>query len=177
MPAESVRREAFEAMFAEHYWAVRGYVLRRSRPASVEDVLADTFLVVWRRLDSVPEDALPWLLGTARRVMANQRRAERRRDALTSRLQAITGTASAWEPSARLSGELADALAVLSEREREALLLIAWEGLSPARAARAAGCSPAAFRVRLYRARRRVAAQLLADARNQTRPSTTEEVP
>jgi len=177
MPAESERLALFEELFASHYWAVRGYVLRRSRSASVEDVLADTFLVVWRRLDSVPEDALPWLLGTARRVMANQRRAERRRDALTSRLQTITATASAWGPSSKLSGELAGALASLSEREREALLLVAWEGLSPARAARAGGCSAAAFRVRLHRARRRVAAQLLADTHNQPRPRATEEVP
>jgi RNA polymerase sigma-70 factor (ECF subfamily) len=84
MSATGDRRRAFEQLFAAHYRTVRGYVVRRSRSASVEDVLADTFLVAWRRLDSVPDDALPWLLGTARRVMANQRRAQRRRDALTT---------------------------------------------------------------------------------------------
>lgn len=177
MSAAGDRGRAFEQLFAAHYGAVRAYVVRRSQSAAVEDVLADTFLVAWRRFDSVPDDALPWLLGTARRVMANQRRAQRRRDALTGRVRAIASPASDWEPTAELSGELASALGTLSDREREALLLVAWEGLSSARAARAAGCSAATFRVRLHRARRRVAAQLLADTHNQPRPRATEEVP
>ena len=75
------RRGAFEELFTAHYWAVRGYVRRRSSSAAVEDVVAETFLVAWRRLDAIGEDPLPWLLGVARRVLANQQRAERRRGA------------------------------------------------------------------------------------------------
>jgi len=52
------------------------------------------------------------------------------------------------------------ALAGLRERDREVLLLVAWEGLEPARAAAALECSRAAFAVRLHRARRRLAAAL-----------------
>jgi RNA polymerase sigma factor (sigma-70 family) len=161
MGREVDRRGAFEALFAAHYWAVRGYVLRRSPSAAVEDVVAETFLVAWRRLDGIGADPLPWLLGVARRVLANQQRAERRRGALTARLQGLfPGQAPNWEPPAAMSDELAVAMVKLSPQEREALLLVAWEGLDSARAARAAGCTPVAFRARLHRARRHVAAAL-----------------
>ena len=155
------RRGAFEELFAAHYWAVRGYVLRRAPSAAVEDVVAETFLVAWRRVDTLRDDPLPWLLGVARRVLANQQRGERRRGALTERLQGLLpGHAPDWEPPAAMSQELAVAMTALSPQEREALLLVAWEGLDGARAARAAGCSPVAFRARLHRARRHVAAAL-----------------
>jgi RNA polymerase sigma-70 factor, ECF subfamily len=155
------RRGAFEELFAAHYWAVRGYVLRRASTAAVEDVVAETFLVAWRRVDTLREDPLPWLLGVARRILANQQRAERRRGALTARLQGlIPRQAPDWEPPATMSDDLAVAMVRLSPQEREALLLVAWEGLDGARAARAAGCSPVAFRARLHRARRHVAAAL-----------------
>ena len=155
------RRGAFEELFNAHYWALRAYVLRRAPSASAEDVIAETFLVAWRRLDSLGDDALPWLFGVARRVMANQQRADRRRGALTSRLHGLLpGPAPDWEPPGAMSEELAIAMATLSPQEREALLLVAWEGLDGARAARAAGCSPVAFRARLHRARRHVAAAL-----------------
>ena len=151
----------FERLFAEHYWAVRSYVLRRAPAASVEDIVAETFLVAWRRPDTVRGDPLPWLFGVARRVLANQHRADRRRGALSARLQTLGGRPTLdWEPPAEMSTDLAAAMAALSAREREALLLVAWEGLDPSRAARAAGCSPAAFRVRLHRARQRVADRL-----------------
>ncbi|HEY2321190.1 MAG TPA: RNA polymerase sigma factor [Solirubrobacteraceae bacterium] len=153
------RRGAFEELFAAHYWAVRAYALRRGPEAAAEDVAAETFLVAWRRLDTLGDDPLPWLLGVARRVLANQQRAHRRRGALAARLQSLLpGQTPEWEPPATMSDELAAAMGRLSPQEREALLLVAWEGLEPARAARAAGCSPAAFRARLHRARRHVAA-------------------
>lgn len=165
MGREVDRRGAFEELFNAHYWAVRAYVLRRGAAAAAEDVVAETFLVAWRRLDSLGPDPLPWLLGVARRVLANQQRAERRRGALAARLRTVFAADSpAWEPPPDMSDELAVAMVRLSPSEREALLLVAWEGLEPARAARAAGCSPAAFRARLHRARRHVAAALADSA-------------
>ena len=156
---------AFEQLFDAHCWTVRAYVLRRAPSASVEDVVAETFLVAWRRLDSLGEDPLPWLLGVARRVLANHLRAERRRGALTSRLASLLPAPPPdWDPPAAMSDELAVAMVRLSAQEREALLLVAWEGLEPSRAARAAGCSAAAFRARLHRARRHVAAALAETA-------------
>jgi RNA polymerase sigma-70 factor, ECF subfamily len=161
MGSEVDRRGAFEELFHAHYWAVRGYVLRRSPLAAVDDVVAETFLIAWRRHEILGEDPLPWLLGVARRVLANQQRAERRRGALAARLQGLfAGQAPDWDPPSAMRHELAIAMRGLPPQEREALLLVAWEGLEPARAARAAGCSAAAFRTRLHRARRHVAAAL-----------------
>jgi RNA polymerase sigma-70 factor (ECF subfamily) len=126
---------------------------------SAEDVVAETFLVAWRRPDAMGEDPLPWLLGVARRVLANEHRGERRRIALSDRLRDAHGSLG-FEPAQGLDERLAVAVAGLSLNEREALLLVAWEGLSPARAAQAAGCSAVAFRVRLHRARSHVARAL-----------------
>ena len=150
----------FDDLFAAYYSQVFKFVVRRAPLACVEDVLAETFLVAWRRSDRLPEDPLPWLLGIARRVLANQRRGELRRSELLNRLRSAWSAPAVWEPPAGLSPELADAVRALSERDREALLLVAWEGLDARQAAAVLGCSPAAFRVRLHRARHRVAAQL-----------------
>jgi RNA polymerase sigma-70 factor, ECF subfamily len=151
-------------MFAAHHDAVRRYVVRRQSGVLVDDAIADTFLVAWRRLDEIPDRTLPWLLGVARRVLADQRRAVRRRRSLSERLHvdALTdGVGRDWAPPAGLTPELASALGALTEHEREALLLVAWDELSATDAARVAGCSAAAFRVRLHRARRRVADRLV----------------
>jgi RNA polymerase sigma-70 factor (ECF subfamily) len=171
MPVDLERRARFEALFERHHSAVRGYVVRRAAGVVVEDVVAETFLVAWRRLEDVPELALPWLLGVARRVSADQRRAARRRRSLSERLRQEASTPGSWSPPVGLSPELVDALRMLTEREREALLLVAWDGLSPRDAAVVAGCSSAAFRVRLHRARVRVCTQLGID---QDTPNITE---
>jgi RNA polymerase sigma-70 factor, ECF subfamily len=172
MPVAPRREERFEDLFREHYAAVRGYALRRAPGDVAQEVVAETFLVAWRRLDDVPDDALPWLFGVARRVLANQRRSERRSVALERRLaEAEAAAPDPGDPSERL-GEaefVRAALARLSDRDREALMLVAWHGLSGARAARAAGCSRAAFAVRLHRARARLAAELSA-LEHPTRP-------
>ena len=163
MPVDLERRARFEALFERHHAAVRGYVVRRAAGVVVEDVVADTFLVAWRRLEDVPDLALPWLLGVARRVLADQRRTARRRRSLSERLRREASTPGPWSPPVGLSAELIDALRMLTEREREALLLVAWDGLSPRDAAVVAGCSSAAFRVRLHRARGRVCTRLGID--------------
>jgi Sigma-70 region 2 len=67
--------ERFAQVFDAHFRAVSAYALRRTTPAEAEDVVAETFLVAWRRLDELPEDPKAWLLGVARRILANQRRA------------------------------------------------------------------------------------------------------
>jgi RNA polymerase sigma factor (sigma-70 family) len=154
------RRARFDDAFERHFPAVRAYVARRSEAATVDDVLSETFLVAWRRIDALPGDALPWLLGVARRVLANQRRAEARRGSLIERLAGALPREPVPEPAGDVFGDLGGALARLSAREREALLLVAWEGLDPTRAAQVVGCAPAAFRARLHRARRRLAAEL-----------------
>ena len=169
------RGTRFDALFAAHFAAVRAYVARRSGRARVDDVLSETFLVAWRRLDVVPEDGLPWLLGVARRVLANQRRGDVRHAALIDRLASAMPRARVAEPAEDALGPLGEALASLPPAEREALLLVAWEELEPRRAARVVGCSPAAFRARLYRARRRLVARLGESPVSPFEGRTTEE--
>lgn len=146
------KREAFERLFRAHHDLVLAYALRRADPDDARDVVADTFLVAWRRFDDAPTNAyLPWLYGIARRTLANQRRAAGRRGALVERL----GTSAA--SAADSGGHLGVALAMLAEADREALLLVAWEGLEIADAARVLDCRPGTLRMRLHRARRRLA--------------------
>jgi len=130
----------------------------------------EVFVVACRRLDQVPAEPVPWLLACARRVLANRRRSADRQRALAARLAAAsTPGLPEWE----LGGDsLLRALAELSERDREVLLLIAWEGLAPAQAAAALECSRATLAVRLHRARRRLAAAM--ERVHQTDPLPTE---
>jgi RNA polymerase sigma factor (sigma-70 family) len=159
---EPTQDERFERLFRVNYEAVRAYALRRASRELAQDVVAETFLVAWRRLDDVPGDPLPWLCAVARRVMANQLRSARRSVALERRLAASAHVAGPRDPGEGLGDAdiLRAALARLSERDREALMLVAWDGMSGARAARAAGCTRAAFAVRIHRARARLAAEL-----------------
>lgn len=148
------RRTRFEALYAEHAPAVTRYAQRRADEQTAADVVSDVFVVAWRRFDDVPMDALPWLFGCARRVLWHHHRAEQRRGRLLERLKSSA-------PRVVLSVELpntalARGLASLSERDREALLLTAWEGLTTDQAAKVLGCSPQAFRVRSHRARQRL---------------------
>ena len=158
------REQRFEGLFRENYADVRAYALRRASRDAAQDVVAETFLVAWRRLDAVPADALPWLYGVARRVLANQRRSADRSAALEERLTHAAPPAGEGDPADRAADAeiLRVALGRLSEPSREALMLVAWQGLSGARAAQAAGCSRTAFAVRLHRARARLASELAA---------------
>ena len=161
---EPTRGQRFEDLFRENYPLVRAYALRRAAPEAAQDIVADTFLVAWRRFDDVPDDALPWLYGVARRVLANQRRSADRSTALERRLTEAGAEGGPPEMGENLADAELMRLAMdrLSDRGREALMLVAWHGLSGARAARAAGCSRPAVAVRLHRARARLAEELAA---------------
>lgn len=157
-------RVRFERCFRDHYAEILAFSLRRlpSRQ-SAEDVAAETFAVAWRRRGRIPDPALPWLYAVARRVIANQYRSTRRRRNLDERLAHEAGAGRPpTDPGDSLAGRDAffAAFASLSEQEREVLILIAWDGVDPREAARVLGCSHGAFRVRLHRARRKLAKQL-----------------
>jgi RNA polymerase sigma-70 factor (ECF subfamily) len=165
-PEQPIRAaEQLDELFRAHYAAVVSYVRRRAPSESADDVVAETFLVAWRRLEHVPPESLPWLLAVARNVIATQRRGDLRRRALHLRLQS-TAVETVERLSVEALGPAAAALASLSEKDREALTLIAWDGLRPSQAAAVLGESPGAFRVRLYRAKRRLR-HLLAERREQ----------
>ena len=159
-------RHCFERCFRDHYAQVLAFSMRRVSGREIaEDVAADTFAVAWRRRDRIPDPALPWLYAIAAHVIANQYRSTRRRRDLDMRLaQEIVGPAPGSDPAESLDRRdaFSAAFALLAEPEREVLRLIAWDGLDTRDAARVFGCSPGAFRVRLHRARRKLAKQLEA---------------
>ncbi len=156
MDGDDSQRTRFERVFQAHHPAVRAYALRRTDANTAQDVVAETFLIAWRRSDVLPDDPLPWLFETARRVLANQRRGAAHQRSLADRLAAEPVAAARDIGDALASASACRAaLARLGERDRETLMLVAWEELEPGAAARASGCSRAAFAVRLHRARRR----------------------
>jgi RNA polymerase sigma-70 factor (ECF subfamily) len=149
-------------MWDAHHGAVLAYCRRRADADVASEVAVEVFAVAWRRLEIVPDEPRAWLLGVARRTLANHRRADARHARLLDRLRE-RATPEVRGPELVDPG-LAAALAGLTAREREALLLVNWDGLSTAEAAEACGCSKAAFRVRIHRARRRLATRLDASS-------------
>ena len=172
----SEREERFDKVYRSYFAPVLNYALRRATPEVAHDVVADTFLIAWRRLERLPEEPLPWLLGIARKTLANQRRSARRRDALLGELEAgevVRAQEHSREPHAAVS-EITVALERLPDSDRELLRLIAWEGLSVVEAAQVVGQSAATCRVRLHRARRRLLREL---ARGEALPESFTTIP
>ncbi len=169
----------FTVLYESCYHRVLAYALRRAPADEARDVVADVFLVAWRRLDDIPHaHGLPWLLAVARKTLSQERRAADRRTALEDQ---IVRTQARFAPEAdeveaevveRLS--VLNALACLSEADREALMLTSWEGLSAREAGVVTGRSAAAFAVHLHRARRRFASALAAA---DSKPTTSPPVP
>jgi RNA polymerase sigma-70 factor (ECF subfamily) len=161
----TARHVQFERLYVQHSQAVLRYCVRRARSTALADeACSETFLVAWRRFDDVPDEPLPWLFAVARRVVGNMVRGDARREALRSRLYV---TASDWAPGQdgperHEDAALDAAMAELGEPDREALMLVYWDGLSGAEAATAMNTTAAALRVRLYRARRRLEGELRA---------------
>jgi RNA polymerase sigma-70 factor (ECF subfamily) len=150
----------FSRLYREQGRAVLAYALRRvGSHEDAADVVAETFLIAWRRLGEVPvgAGARLWLYAVARRVIANLHRTERRRTRLGQRLAESLRTELATHPAPEGEGaEVLRAMSGLREEDRELLLLVSWEGLSPGQAAQVLGVSSLAARSRLHRARRRL---------------------
>ena len=157
----------FRRLFDDTERDLLGYAVRRvSRPEDAADVVAETFLVAWRRLDDVPPgaEARLWLYGVARRQLANQRRGQLRRSQLADRLRAeLPGALAAATGGAGEDERAADvraALARLGDEDRELLRLSSWEGLSPGEIATVLELPAVTLRSRLHRARKRLRAEL-----------------
>jgi RNA polymerase sigma-70 factor, ECF subfamily len=157
----------FERTFTDNYGAIAAYLLRRCPSREdAEDAATEVFAVAWRRVGALPpppEDRL-WLFGVARRVLANQARAGRRRERLWHRL--VDRSSPAWassEAAPPVGGwAVARALRALSADDRELLTLVAWDGLEVAEIARVLDVSGPVVSRRLYRARERFALALEA---------------
>jgi RNA polymerase sigma-70 factor (ECF subfamily) len=158
--------DAFRRLYAQNFGAIRNYALRRVRRAEdATDLVAETFLVAWRRWAEVPagDEALLWLYGVARLVLANHQRGERRRHQLGWRLQReLRDHLTTPDPTSELVEVQAveAALAALPPADREVLELTVWEQLAPREIAVALGLSPDVVRARLSRARTRMRSQL-----------------
>lgn len=163
--AHAAAEERFAGVFA-HLRLVTDYA-RRRRAVDPEGIAAEVMTIAWRRLADVPlDDARPWLIATARNLVMADWRRNQARPASSADHPALAAAIPA--PVVELDAELEAGLRQLSPSDREALLLVAWEDLTPAAAAASLGISPAAFRVRLHRARRRLIRHL---AVNETRPA------
>jgi RNA polymerase sigma-70 factor (ECF subfamily) len=152
-------------LFEAHSRPILTYALRRvSEPADAADVVADTFLVAWRRIDDVPvgDEARPWLYGVARRMLANRHRGDQRRRRLANRLRdELAAMPHLADPDrTETAATVRQALSALSDDDRELLRLTGWEGLSPTDVAIAMSMPAATVRSRLHRARKRLRAEL-----------------
>jgi RNA polymerase sigma-70 factor (ECF subfamily) len=150
-PADA--RPRFEALAAEVVEPVRRFLARRTDLDTAEDVLAETLLVCWRRLDQVPEPALPWVYGVARNCLANAERGDRRQRRLAARISVVDPprevTPEPEEPDERVTRTLA----AMRSEEAELLRLWAWEQLGPSEIAEVLGITANAASIRLHRAR------------------------
>lgn len=178
-------RPRFEAAFDAHHAHVLAFALRRvGSRATAEDVVSETFAVVWQKRDLIPDEPLPWIYAIARRVVANQNRSEKRRGRLRDRISAAGAATSAADIAGMHEERAAvvSAFASLSETDQEVLRLVAWDELSATEGAQVLDCTPAAFRVRLHRARRALRHALAEAAETQEfrqvanpAPQTAEE--
>lgn len=161
----SAAQQRFEALYAEHRLHVLAYCTRRVGPVDAADACSETFLVLWRRLGDLPADAntLPYLYGIAARVVSNQRRALFRRSRLDARLRAL----GVRPPAAPLVSvqtakdeEVVAAVRRLRPKDREIVMLYAWEDLPRDTIAEIMGMTRAAVDQRIHRSHRRLARML-----------------
>jgi len=161
-----VEEDEFAALYRAHGADVWRFARRRCGSADeADDATAEAFAVAWRRREDLPpssDETRLWLLGTTRRVLANQHRSARRRAGLDSRLAAGPPMLGPADP-ADVVGEadpLWVALASLPADQRDLLVMRAWDGLGVTEIAALLGCTPNAASIRLTRARDRLAAAL-----------------
>jgi RNA polymerase sigma-70 factor (ECF subfamily) len=163
-------RDWLARLFAEFNVPLTRFAIRRVGDAAAADVVSETFLVAWRRRHDIPRDRPgPWLYATAGFVIKHEIRGTQRRLTLHDRVVSeVEATRVVDDDHAGLVADrllVREALTTLSDRDQELLRLIEWDGLSPSDAAAVLGCTAAALKVRLHRARRRFAASL-AQARD-----------
>jgi RNA polymerase sigma factor (sigma-70 family) len=163
-PSEA-NRARFQTVYDENREAILAYLMRRTdAPEDAADLLAEVYVVAWRRITDVPKGvhARPWLFGVARRLLANQRRRARTFTGLAAELKAGLREANLHLTSGpdTSTGVLRRALSELAPVDRELLTLTGWEGLTPAEIAVVLGRSPSRVRVQLHRARGRLKEKL-----------------
>ena len=161
------REQRFTRLFADAYRPLWSYARRRVPLDAIDDVVAETLTIAWRKLDAIPGEpaTLPYLYGVAYRVIGNSLRAHRRHLRLLERVHAEPPPApEAVEPN----DAVLDALATLRAEDQEVLRLSEWEGLAASEIATVLGCSANAAALRLSRARARFKVALTGSAPSRT---------
>ena len=163
MKVTSEQQRRFERLYEEHRVQVLAYCLRRTRAADAADTCAETFLVAWRRIDDIPPppDTLRYLYGIAGRVLSNQLRGLHRRGRLDAKL-ANLGVAPPADPAVLIvqssrDQEVVAAVRKLQPKDREIVMLYAWEDLPRGAIAEMMGMTRAAIDQRIHRSYQRLA--------------------
>lgn len=156
-PTDLARRAEFERIAADIYEPLQRYLRRRCSPDDADEVLNDTLLTIWRRLDDVPSGReLPWTYGVARRCLANHRRGTVRRLRLKEKAAGAAAHGNNDDWTSEADAALHEAMGRLREDDREVVRLWAWERLEPREIAEVLGTSANAASVRLTKIRRRL---------------------
>lgn len=175
------REQRFRVLYGETYDSVVRFARRRSGPehqAGVDDVVADAFLVAWRRLDDVPTrgtESLAWMYAVTRNCLLNARRSGQRRDALAVRVSALEpppDSADSTTVATDLRMDLAAAWQTLPAADQEILALALFDDLGSRDAARVLGITAASYRMRLSRARRALRVALDLDPAHRRKPGS-----
>ena len=164
---EDQRERRFCRLYEANFRPVQAYAVNRlARPDDVADVVAEVFMIAWRRLADVPPPPHDrfWLYGTARRVISKRYRSASRWHNLLGRLAAEQRPKAAECVDDSAGERLLAAIRELKPAYREALLLVHWEQLTYAEAAEALGCSVNAVGIRVHRAKERLRTLLSAES-------------
>jgi RNA polymerase sigma-70 factor (ECF subfamily) len=157
----NVRRARFEAVVHDELFEpVRRFLLRRTDPDTADDVLAETLLVCWRRVDELPDPPLPWAYGVARHLLANSARSARRQERVAARIAAVDPPREVEPGPGERDDAVHGALARLGTDDAELLRLWAWEQLGASEIATVLDITPNAVSIRLHRARERLREEL-----------------
>jgi RNA polymerase sigma-70 factor (ECF subfamily) len=156
MQTEEIPQDAFCRLYAQTWPDVLRYLRRRCGADTAEDLANEVFLIAWRRWRDVPRGReVPWLYGVARNLLLERSRAQGRDGVLLGEF--ATAPVVVRDPAEGVASADAvrRALGELKPKDREILLLWAWEGLAAAALGGVVGCTAATAAVRLHRARRR----------------------
>jgi RNA polymerase sigma factor (sigma-70 family) len=157
--------QRFAELYDRHAPDIHRYVARRLGDSAADDVVAETFLVAFRRRDRFDPSrgaARPWLYGIASNLIAGHRRSEvmqyrvLAKTAVDPVVESHHDRAEERVAAAAVTRQLGAALARLAKRDRDVLLLVAWESLTYDEVAQALGIPIGTVRSRLNRARKKV---------------------
>lgn len=148
------RRTRFEAIAREIVDPLRRFLVRRTDPATADDALAETLLVLWRRYDELPDEVLPFAYGVARLCLANAERGARRQRRVAGKIATLDPPREAPDPVG--DDRLGQAMSALPGSDAELLRLWAWEQLTPGEIATVLEITPNAASIRLHRAKEKL---------------------